>query len=182
VPSTCVGDSRPYAGRMGPSRRAPATTPSPSEPQVRPCTCGCWDATAPALEAKEAGSTRSPSPKQKSDLPAADFTKVRFSGPKSKVRFRVGLRRPSPNQCPIRVGLRSPSPSPSPIRDGLRSPSPTTSAVSATGPRSPSPSSSPIRVGLRSPSPRPKSDSARHSDKADFGCITFCTMIYMCCN
>jgi hypothetical protein len=68
--------------------------------------------------------------KQKSDPPAAGFTKVRFSGPKSKVRFRVGLRSPSPNRSPIRVGLRSPSPSPSPIRDGLRTPSPTTSPIS----------------------------------------------------
>jgi hypothetical protein len=28
-------------GRTGPFRRAPATTPSPSEPVVRPCTCTC---------------------------------------------------------------------------------------------------------------------------------------------
>jgi hypothetical protein len=82
-----------------------------------------------ALGARTRTKSKSKS-KQKSDPPAAGFTKVRFSGPKSKVRFRVGLRSPSPNQSPIRVGLRSPSPSPSPIRDGLRTPSPTTSPIS----------------------------------------------------
>jgi hypothetical protein len=39
---------------------------------------------APFAVAARQGSARSPSPKQKSDPPAADFTKVRFSGPKSK--------------------------------------------------------------------------------------------------
>jgi hypothetical protein len=97
------------------------------------------------------------SPSQKSDLPAADFTKVRFSGQKSKARFRVGLRSPSPTQSPIRVGLRSPSPrspSPSPIRDrdGLRSPSPAISPISTRTSKSKSKSKS-------NPSWTPKSKS-----------------------
>jgi hypothetical protein len=39
------------AGAHGPVLRAPATTPSPRE-KVRPCTCGRWGATAPALEVR----------------------------------------------------------------------------------------------------------------------------------
>jgi hypothetical protein len=123
------------------------------------------------------GSARSPSPKPKSDSAAADFTKVQFSGPEVQVQFRVGLRSPSPSPSPIRVGPRSPSPSPSPIREWTSKwrPSPTTSPASATG------FEVQVQVQVQSDldfevhKSNPKSDSARHSQKAGFGCVTFCT-------
>jgi hypothetical protein len=54
VPSACVGDARPCAGREATRARSAA----PQRPrqiranQVRPCTCGRWDATAPTPEAR----------------------------------------------------------------------------------------------------------------------------------
>jgi hypothetical protein len=93
--------------------------------------CTNFDATHIATLLPPRKRTKSKTKNPKSDSAAADFTKVRFSGPEVQVQFRVGLRSPSSTSSPIRVGPRSPSPSPSPIR-----------------------------VGLRSPSPRPKSDSA----------------------
>jgi hypothetical protein len=61
------------------------------------------------------------------------------------------------------------------LENGLRSPSPTTSPASATGFK--------VQVQVQVQSDldfevhksNPKSDSARHSQKADFGCVTFCT-------
>jgi hypothetical protein len=54
VPSTCVGDARPCAGRG--ATRARSTVPQRPRQvratQVRPCTGGRWGATAPALEAR----------------------------------------------------------------------------------------------------------------------------------
>ena len=54
VPSTCVGGARPCAGR-GATRARSAAPQRPRQVranQVRPCTCGRWGATAPALEAR----------------------------------------------------------------------------------------------------------------------------------
>ena len=114
---------------------------------------------AGALEAHlpgDQGSARSPSPKSKSDSAAADFTKVRFSGPEVQVQFRVGLRSPSPSSSPIRVGPRSPSPSPSPIREWTSKSKSNHKSGQCHRIRSTSPSPSPIRLGLRSPQVQPK--------------------------
>ena len=129
------------------------------------------------------GSARSPSPKPKSDSAAADFTKVRFSGPEVQVQFRVGLRSPSPSSSPIRVGPRSPSPSPSPIRELTSKSKSNHKPGRCHRIRSTSPSPSPIRLGLRSPQVQPKVRLGAAQPKGGFWvCHILHTMIYMCCN